>query len=413
MSTASIQKKPASYQQETGTVYNILFIIGLCHLLNDSIQSVIPAMFPILEESMGLTFTQLGLIAFALNMVSSVMQPVVGLYTDKKPMPYALPIGLTSSMLGVLGLAFAPSFLTILLSVIFIGLGSAIFHPEGSRVAYLAAGNRRGLAQSIYQVGGNSGQALAPLITALILVPLGQFGAIWFTVVAALAVGFLFYIANWYSRKLKVIEAMKKTKVNKNTGKKGLSKSIRNALIIIIFLIFARSWYVSAISNFYAFFAINKYELTIASSQIYIFTFLLMGAVGTFLGGPLADRFGKRTVILISLLATAPLSILLPFVGSTLSIIILALIGIILMSSFSVTVVYAQELVPGKIGTMSGLTVGLAFGMGAIGSVALGALIDWIGLTTTMIGVALLPLLGILAFLLPTDHKLTEWQQAN
>ncbi|HZH58694.1 MAG TPA: MFS transporter [Metabacillus sp.] len=410
MSTASIPKKPASYQQESGTVYNILFIIGLCHLLNDSIQSVIPAMFPILEKSMGLTFTQLGLIAFALNMVSSVMQPVVGLYTDKKPMPYALPIGLTSSMLGVLGLAFAPSFLTILLSVIFIGLGSAIFHPEGSRVAYMAAGNRRGLAQSIYQVGGNSGQALAPLITALILVPLGQFGAIWFTVVAALAVGFLIYIANWYSRKLKVLEAAKKPKVKKNSETKALSKSIRNALIIIIFLIFARSWYVSAISNFYAFFAIHKYELTIASSQIYIFTFLLMGAVGTFLGGPLADRFGKRTVILISLLATAPLSLLLPFVGSTLSIIILALIGIILMSSFSVTVVYAQELVPGKIGTMSGLTVGLAFGMGAIGSVALGALIDWIGLTTTMIGVALLPLLGALAFLLPTDRKLTEWQ---
>jgi len=410
MSTASIPKKPASYQQESGTVYNILFIIGLCHLLNDSIQSVIPAMFPILEKSMGLTFTQLGLIAFALNMVSSVMQPVVGLYTDKKPMPYALPIGLTSSMLGVLGLAFAPSFLTILLSVIFIGLGSAIFHPEGSRVAYMAAGNRRGLAQSIYQVGGNSGQALAPLITALILVPLGQFGAIWFTIVAALAVGFLIYIANWYSRKLKVLEAAKKPKVKKNSETKALSKSIRNALIIIIFLIFARSWYVSAISNFYAFFAINKYELTIASSQIYIFTFLLMGAVGTFLGGPLADRFGKRTVILISLLATAPLSLLLPFVGSTLSIIILALIGIILMSSFSVTVVYAQELVPGKIGTMSGLTVGLAFGMGAIGSVALGALIDWVGLTTTMIGVALLPLLGALAFLLPTDQKLTEWQ---
>ncbi len=413
MSTASIPKKSASVQQESGTVYNILFIIGFCHLLNDSIQSVIPAMFPILEDSMGLTFTQLGLIAFALNMVSSVMQPLVGLYTDKKPMPYALPIGLTSSMLGILGLAFAPSFITILLSVIFIGLGSAIFHPEGSRVAYLAAGNRRGLAQSIYQVGGNSGQALAPLITALILVPLGQFGSIWFTVVAALAVGFLIYIANWYSAKLKIIEATKKAKPKINNTAKSLSKAIRNALIIIIFLIFARSWYVSAISNFYAFYAIEKYELTIASSQIYIFTFLLMGAIGTFLGGPLADRFGKRMVILISLLATAPLTLLLPFVGSTLSLIILALIGIILMSSFSVTVVYAQELVPGKIGTMSGLTVGLAFGMGAIGSVALGALIDLVGLTTTMIGVALLPILGALAFLLPTDRKLQEWQQID
>jgi len=411
MSTASIPKKPASYQRDTGTVYNILFIIGLCHLLNDSIQSVIPAMFPILEKSMGLTFTQLGLIAFSLNMVSSVMQPVVGFYTDKRPMPYALPIGLTSSMLGVLGLAFAPSFITILLSVIFIGLGSAIFHPEGSRVAYMAAGNRRGLAQSIYQVGGNSGQALAPVITALILVPLGQFGAIWFTVVAALAVCFLIYIAKWYSAKLSIMNAERKAKQQVENKSKSLSKAIRNALIIIIFIIFARSWYGSAISNFYAFYAIEKYDLTIATSQLYIFTFLVMGAVGTFLGGPLADRFGKRNVILVSLLATVPFTLLLPFVGPTASLILLGCIGIILMSSFSVTVVYAQELVPGKIGTMSGLTVGLAFGMGAIGSVALGAIIDTLGLTTTMIGVALLPVLGILAFLLPSDRKLQEWQQ--
>ncbi|MFD2216668.1 MFS transporter [Metabacillus endolithicus] len=411
MSTASIPKKPASYERDTGTVYNILFIIGLCHLLNDSIQSVIPAMFPILEKSMGLTFTQLGLIAFSLNMVSSVMQPVVGFYTDKRPMPYALPIGLTSSMLGVLGLAFAPSFITILLSVIFIGLGSAIFHPEGSRVAYMAAGNRRGLAQSIYQVGGNSGQALAPVITALILVPLGQFGAIWFTVVAALAVCFLIYIAKWYSAKLSIMNAERKAKQQVENKSKSLSKAIRNALIIIIFIIFARSWYGSAISNFYAFYAIEKYDLTIATSQLYIFTFLVMGAVGTFLGGPLADRFGKRNVILVSLLATVPFTLLLPFVGPTASLILLGCIGIILMSSFSVTVVYAQELVPGKIGTMSGLTVGLAFGMGAIGSVALGAIIDTLGLTTTMIGVALLPVLGILAFLLPSDRKLQEWQQ--
>jgi MFS transporter, FSR family, fosmidomycin resistance protein len=411
MSTASISKKPASFQKDTGTVYNILFIIGLCHLLNDSIQSVIPAMFPILEKSMGLTFTQLGLIAFTLNMVSSVMQPVVGFYTDKHPMPYALPIGLTSSMLGVLGLAFAPSFITILLSVIFIGLGSAIFHPEGSRVAYMAAGNRRGLAQSIYQVGGNSGQALAPVITALILVPLGQFGAIWFTVVAAVAVGFLIYIAKWYTTKLSIMNADRKAKQQVVNKSKSLSKAIRNALIIIIFIIFARSWYGSAISNFYAFYAIEKYNLTIATSQLYIFTFLVMGAVGTFLGGPLADRFGKRNVILVSLLATVPFTLLLPFVGPTASLILLGFIGIILMSSFSVTVVYAQELVPGKIGTMSGLTVGLAFGMGAIGSVALGAIIDSLGLTTTMIGVALLPVLGILAFLLPSDRKLQEWQQ--
>ena len=411
MSTAPLTKQTISNQKDTGTVYNILFIIGLCHLLNDSIQSVIPAMFPILEKSMGLTFTQLGLIGFALNMVSSVMQPVVGLYTDKKPLPYALPIGLTSSMLGVLGLALAPSFLTILLSVIFIGLGSAIFHPEGSRVAYMAAGKRRGLAQSIYQVGGNSGQALAPIITALILVPLGQFGAIWFTIVAALAVALLIYIAKWYSQGLQALKVLHQKKPQLKAKNVTYAKPIRNAIIVIIVLIFARSWYVSAISNFYTFYAIETYDLTIAGSQMYIFIFLLMGAVGTFIGGPLADRFGKRNVIIVSLLATAPLTLVLPFVGSIVSIIILALIGLILMSSFSVTVVYAQELVPGKIGTMSGLTVGLAFGMGAIGSIALGAMIDAVGLTPTMISVAFLPLIGIIAFLLPPDKQLIKWQQ--
>lgn len=413
MPIASITNQPVKTQQEAKTVYNILFIISLCHLLNDSIQAIIPAMFPILEGSMGLSFTQLGLIAFALNMVSSVMQPVVGFYADKKPMPYALPIGLTSSLLGILGLAFAPSFLTILLSVIFIGLGSAIFHPEGSRVAYMAAGKRRGLAQSIYQVGGNSGQALAPLITALILVPLGQFGAIWFTIVAAIAVGLLTYIAIWYSRRLSITNTASKPKTEAKVKNKAISKSIITALIIIIFLIFARSWYVSAISNFYTFYAIDKYHLTIAQSQVYIFIFLLMGAVGTFFGGPLADKYGKRNIIIISLLSAVPLTIILPFVNATVSIILLALIGFVLMSSFSVTVVYAQELVPGKIGTMSGLTVGLAFGMGAIGSIALGAMIDFVGLTPTMITVALLPIVGILAFLLPTDHMLVKWQKEN
>src|SRR5699024_9693332 len=233
-------------------------------------------------------------------------------------------------------------------------------HTEGSRVAFLAAGPRRGLAQSIYQVGGNTGQALAPVITALVLVPLGQFGAIWFTLIAGLAVLFLIYIARWYSVEMKVF-ATNSAYIEQKKPSKSMSKAIKSALIILVFLVFARSWYQSAIANFYAFYAIDNYGLTIAKSQIYIFTFLLMGAVGTFLGGPLADQFGKRNVILFSLIAPAPLTLLLPHVGAVLSIILLALIGVLLMSSFSVTVVYAQELVPGKIGTMSGLIVGLAF----------------------------------------------------
>jgi len=393
---------------ENKPVYSILFIIGMCHLLNDSLQAVIPAMFPILERSLGLTFTQLGIIAFALNMLASVMQPVIGMYTDKRPMPYALPLGLTSSMIGMLGLALSPNFEMILISVLFIGLGSATFHPEGSRVAFLAAGPRRGLSQSIFQVGGNTGQALAPLITALVLVPLGQFGAIWFTLVAGLAVIFLLYIAKWYGNQMTAYTNERKKEAG-TSSRSVPKKAIVFTLLILIFMVFARSWYQNAISNFYAFYAIDKYSLSIAEAQIYIFLFLLMGAIGTFIGGPLADRFGKRNVILFSLLAPAPLTILLPFVGQHVAMGMLCIIGLLLLSSFSVTVVYAQELVPGKIGTMSGLIVGLAFGMGAIGSVVLGALIDWIGLLPTMIFVSLLPLIGILTFLLPKDETVAKW----
>jgi MFS transporter, FSR family, fosmidomycin resistance protein len=413
MSSATSMKVGKVVQQkETKTMYNILFIISLCHLLNDSLQSVVPAMFPILEKSMGLTFTQLGLIAFSLNMVSSVLQPVVGWYTDKRPRPYALPLGLTCSMLGILGLALAPSFWMVIISVIFIGLGSAVFHPEGSRVTHMAAGKKRGLAQSIYQVGGNSGQALAPIFTALILVPFGQFGGIWFTIVAFIAVLFLIYIAKWYSESLKAQAGLiKKNKAVKN--RVGPDKgTIKAAIIVLILLVFARSWYSSAISNFYTFYAMKSYDVTIAHSQIFIFVFLFMGAVGTLLGGPLADRFGRRNVIFLSIIGAAPLTLLLPFVGPTVAYILLALTGLILMSSFSVTVVYAQELIPGKIGTMSGLIVGLAFGMGAIGSVALGALIDFMGIKTTMVAVSFLPILGILTLLLPSDQQLKEWHEA-
>ncbi|PLR82164.1 MFS transporter [Bacillus canaveralius] len=399
-----------SPRDRANTSYKILIIIGICHLLNDSIQAVVPAMFPILERSMGLSFTQLGMIAFALNIVSSIMQPLVGMATDKKPAPFALPIGLSFTLFGVLGLALAPRFELVVLSVLFIGLGSAVFHPEGSRVAYMAAGARRGLAQSIYQVGGNSGQALAPLITAVILVPLGQIGAAWFTLVAAAAVGLLIYIANWYSGMLKVERSFKSKQSSKDsTAGNGIRKGVWVSLLLILFLIFARSWYISGITNFYAFFAIEKYSLSIKEAQIFLFAFLITGAIGTFFGGPLADRFGKKTVILVSMIATAPLSLLIPFVPPFAAFLLLALSGLLLMSSFSVTVVYAQELVPGKIGTMAGLTVGLAFGMGALGSIGLGYLADLIGLSQTIIFTGFLPLLGLLAFFLPSDQKLEQW----
>ncbi|MEB1809375.1 MAG: MFS transporter [Bacillaceae bacterium] len=403
---AKAQQQTVQLQEKT--MYNILLIIGFVHLLNDAIQALVPAMFPILERSMGLTFTQLGIIAFALNITSSLIQPVVGLYTDKKPSPYALPIGLCFTFFGVLGLAFAPSFWFVVLSVIFIGLGSATFHPEGSRVAYMAAGKRRGFAQSIYQVGGNAGQAMAPLITALILVPLGQFGAIWFTIIAALAIGLLVYIARWYSSQIIAIAKMPKKKAVSTKMSPKHKKMVVFAISLLIFLVFARSWFHAGITNFYAFYIIEKFGLTIAQSQGYIFVFLLAGAIGTFAGGPLADRFGKRTMIMLSMLASAPLALILPYAGPTATYFLLGIIGFIILSSFSVTVVYAQVLVPGKIGTVSGLIVGLAFGMGAIGSVALGWLADAVGLTNTMLFTVALPLIGVLTFFLPSDRKIEE-----
>lgn len=394
----------------TSTVYRILFAISLVHLLNDSMQSVIPAIFPILKDSMNLSYSQLGWIAFTLNMTSSIMQPVVGWFTDKKSVPYLLPLGMGCSLVGMLGLAYAENFYFVLISVLFIGLGSAAFHPEGSRVAYMAAGNRRGLAQSIYQVGGNGGQSLAPLMTAWIFVPFGQFGAIWFTGVAALAILFLLYVSSWYSQQITFFPRVKKSKAGAGTSRQ-IQKKMVMAILLLIFLVFARSWYSTGISNFYQFYLIDHYGLSIENAQYYIFVFLVFGVVGTFFGGPLADRFGKRNLILFSMLGSVPLALLLPHVSLVWVYPIFALMGFILLSSFSVTVVYAQELFPGKIGMVSGLIVGLAFGMGAIGSIILGKLADINGIDYVMRFTSVLPLLGLFTFFLPSDRKLREWER--
>ncbi|PKH10427.1 MFS transporter [Planomicrobium sp. MB-3u-38] len=387
-------------------VYPVMFAIGACHLLNDTLQAVIPAMFPILEEERGLTFTQLGLIAFALNMVASVLQPVVGYISDKKPMPYALPLGMTSSFLGIAGLAFALEYWMILVSVMFLGFGSAVFHPEGSRVSYMAAGSKRGLSQSIYQVGGNSGQALAPLISAFILVPLGQTGAALFLFVAALGIFILSKISRWYKEQLEQEKLQKVKKVLLSSLPEMTRKQIGIALTLLLIIIFARSFYVTNITSFYIFHLMETYGLTIQQGQLYIFLFLGVGAAGTFFGGPLADKIGRKNVIVMSLAVPIPLALILPYMPLYAVLLLLGLIGFFIMLSFSVTVVYAQELVPSKIGTMAGLTVGLAFGMGAIGGVVIGILMDSIGVYETMVVVSFLPLLGLVGLGLPKDRKI-------
>ncbi len=392
------------------TVMRILLAISIVHLFNDSIQSIIPAILPILKDSMQLSYMQAGIIVFSLNMTSSLMQPAIGLYSDRKPSPYMLPLGMGLTCLGVLGLAFSPNYGMILVSVIFVGLGSAIFHPEGSRVAHMAAGSRRGLAQSIFQVGGNAGQSLASIMTALIFAPLGQRGAIWFVLVAGLAIAVQMYIARWYSGYMAANpRPVKKSAAHANRPAR--KKQIAFAFTMLIFLVFARSWYHSGVSTYYPFYLMEKFNLSLEHAQIYIFLFAAAGAVGTFLGGPLADRFGRRNMIFFSMLGSAPLALVLPYANAFWAYVILLINGLIILSSFSVTVVYAQDLVPGKVGTVSGLITGMAFGLGALGAVALGGLIDKFHLEAVMQMVSFLPLLGLLTFFLPSDKKLKEWDQ--
>ncbi|PED09623.1 MFS transporter [Bacillus pseudomycoides] len=387
------------------TIYRILFAISFGHFLNDSMQAVVPALFPILEKSMNLSYMQVGWIAFALNMTSSIMQPVFGMYSDKKPSPFLLPLGMFSSMLGMIGLAFAPNFIIVIISVLFIGLGSAVFHPEGARVAYMAAGAKRGLAQSIYQVGGNTGNSLAPIFTALIFVPLGQIGSLGFTAFAAVGIVLLIFVSNWYKKEL-VNGAMRRKKRAALEAENAIvSKRIKFVIVLLVFLTFVRSWYGAGIGNFYQFYLIEHYGLSIKNAQYFVFAFMIAGVLGTFFGGPLADRFGKKNIIIFSMIGSAPLALLLPHVSLAWVVPLFLCIGFISSSSFSVIVVYAQELVPGKVGMVSGLIVGLAFGLGALGAVVLGKLADVYSLQFIMVLCSCLPLIGLTSWLLPSDRK--------
>ncbi|WP_201715101.1 MFS transporter [Rossellomorea arthrocnemi] len=392
------------------TIYGILLAISSGHFINDTLQAVVPAMFPIIEKSLELSYIQIGWIAFSLNMTSSLLQPVFGYYADIRSKPYLLPLGMLSSLAGLIGFALSGHFLWIIVSVLFIGFGSAIFHPEGSRVAYMAAGNRRGLAQSIYQVGGNTGQALAPLITAFIFVPFGQKGALWFTIVAIIGMIVLFQVSNWYSGQLRFNEKSKNRK-STDVRKAPVHQKIKWAMVLVVFLVFARSWYGAGLSNYYQFYLIEDYGLSIKNAQAYIFVFMFAGVIGTFLGGPFADRFGKRNIIFFSMIGAAPLTLALPYLPLSIVYPIIFCIGFILSSSFSVIVVYAQELLPSKIGMLSGLTVGLAFGMGAVGAVIFGGLADLFTIRFVMILCSFLPLLGMMTFFLPSDETVRSFHK--
>ncbi len=306
MTTKSATKKEAGQSlplpgpQAKGTVFAILIAISFVHLFNDSIQSVIPAIFPILKESMSLSYTQIGWISFAINFTASIMQPVIGLFSDKRPTPAILPIGMGFTLTGMLLLAYAADYKAVLIAVIFVGLGSAAFHPEGSRVSHMAVGPRRGLAQSIFQVGGNAGQSLAPMLTSWIFIPLGQFGAIWFTGIAAAGIVVQSFIARWYGNVLRT-EGYARKKAAARQMKPEVRNRIMFAMVVLILLVFVRSWYSTSVGSYYSFYLMEVFKMPLADAQLYIFLFLGAGALGTFFGGPLADRFGKRNMIFLSM----------------------------------------------------------------------------------------------------------------
>lgn len=384
------------------TVYSILFSISFAHLLNDLLQAVIPAAYPILKENYGLTFTQVGLITFSYQMAASILQPFVGFYTDKHPKPYSQIFGMLFTASGIILLSYAGSFPVILMSVILVGIGSSIFHPEASRVSYLASGGKRGLAQSIFQIGGNTGTAIGPLLIAWIVVPHGQQNIIWFTIVAVLGIGVLSHIARWYQNHLNL--ASKKKIVLENLPHLTQTRVVVSVIILLV-LIFSKYFYIAGISSYFTFFLMEKFGVSIQDAQFHLFLFLLSVAAGTLLGGPLGDKFGRKYVIWFSVLGAAPFTLMLPYANLFWTGILSMVIGTIMSSAFPAILVYAQELLPKKLGMVSGLFYGFAFGMGGLGSAVLGNLADHTSIEYVYKICAYLPLIGVIAYFLPNLKK--------
>jgi FSR family fosmidomycin resistance protein-like MFS transporter len=382
------------------TIFSILLTISFTHLLNDTIQSLIPSIYPIVKDSLHLSFSQIGLITLTFQMAASVLQPVVGLYTDKKPHPFSLAIGMSFTLVGLVLLSQSGSYYFILIAVALIGIGSSVFHPEASKVAYMAAGKRRGLAQSIFQVGGNTGSALGPLLAAMIIVPFGQSNIIWFSLVALLAIVVLITVGGWYKRNMNRIKS-KSNHLHPLVHGSFSNKKIAFSITILLVLIFSKYFYLASMVSYYTFYLIHKFHLSVQSSQLHLFIFLAAVAAGTIIGGPIGDRFGRKYVIWFSILGAAPFTLLLPHVNLFWTTILSVFIGVILASAFSAILVYAQELLPGKIGMISGLFFGFAFGMGGLGSALLGALADRTSIEYVYQVCAYLPLIGLLTAFLP------------
>ena len=383
-----------------GTAYAILFTMGLCHLLNDMIQSVIPAIYPLLKDRYGFTFAQIGVITLVFQLTSSVLQPFVGQYADRRPRPYSLSLGMCFTLVGLVALAFAPNFGLILLSVALIGCGSSVFHPEASRVAQLASGGRKSLAQSIFQVGGNGGSAFGPLLAALIVIPYGQHAVGWFALAAMLASLLLFRVGGWYSLVL----------ASQRAGRRAMQavaaatlprRTVRVAMWILVLMIFSKYFFNACMTSYFTFYLMEKFDITVQQSQYCLFAYLAAFAAGTLMGGFLGDRYGRKYVIVFSILGAAPFTLAMPYVGLALTIVMAVLSGLIIASAFSAIVVYATDLMPDKVGMVAGIFFGLMFGLGGIGSAFFGWLADLTSIEFIFEISTWLPLLGVIALFLP------------
>lgn len=386
---------PSHAPEQHNIVLPVLFAISTCHLLNDLVQSLIPAVYPILKESYQLNYTQIGLITLTFQIVASLLQPLIGLYTDRRPMPFSLPAGMTFTLAGLLLLAAAPSFPIILVAAALVGIGSAVFHPESSRVARMASGGHHGFAQSLFQVGGNSGSAIGPLLAAYIVLQRGQGSLAWFTPVVVLAIVLLTGVGLWYRRHHLTRLAAKFRPHHLPPA------TVWGSLGILMLLTFSKNFYLASITSFYTFFLIQRFQISVQSAQIHLFAFLGAVAAGTLVGGAVGDRFGRKFVIWVSILGALPFSLAMPYASLMWTGVLSVLIGFILASAFSAILVYAQELVPGKVGMISGLFFGFAFGIAGIGAAALGRLADHAGVEYVYHVCSYLPLMGLLTALLP------------
>ncbi len=386
-------------QSAAPTALAILVSLSFCHLLNDTIQSLVPAIYPILKTSFGLDFAQVGLITLAFQVTASLLQPVVGLVTDRRPMPFSLPVAMGFTLAGLLLLAEARSFEMVLIAAALVGVGSSVFHPESSRVARMASGGRFGFAQSVFQVGGNAGSAIGPLLAAFIVVPHGQGSIVWFSLLALLAMAVLLTVARWYQANHPPAGRRARASTVIRTG---LSRGrVTLALAILMALIFSKYFYTASLGSYYTFYLIHKFHVSVQSAQVHLFLFLGAMAVGTLAGGPIGDRFGRKYVIWFSILGVFPFTFALPYANLFWTGILTIVIGLILSSAFSAILVYATELVPGRVGMIAGLFFGFAFGMGGLGAALLGWLADATSIEHVYRLCSFLPAIGLLAVLLP------------